>query len=635
MIKKIGWLALLFFIVAKSGQATTLFVESSLGFANTFRVNHWTPLSVIVENRGKLIEGTLEVVVRSGNEYQNNMAETSYQQPVELPANSRKKYQFVVLIPTSSHPLKINLHQQGRLIHSQSLRLQPLVSEKKIALLLGESGNWSFLNDIAQEMRPVFLRPSELPALWYGYDGATWVMLQSSVFKNLTGEQFQALVQWVENGGFLMVSGGLDYSFFANRLMENLAKIRVIGLEQTQQIEALQRFSGEPFVAKNPFLVLKAKVDGGRTLLQEGELPLVTEKPVGAGKVLFLAFDFQSSLFQGWRGNLNFWKWLNGFQPPENPSFTRLPESEILPRLMASLPPRFPSYYLILTLLVLYALVTFVFLNRLRNGTGKNLPFLAVTFFVFSGASGWLYAQSQAQSTHISRFTLLTKPARSPLAFAQQWTALRSFQPDSLQMEHPRQPVALLEAKYVKALAAERFVQKEEGEKRILGIPTRRWAHQYLASQFSLPLDLAGSFQEQKGGLRLVLENQTPFAIQEGVIYWAERLIPVGILPANKRKIIELTQAQVQAHGLLQKGKVRESAQVLAGHSGGSFLERFQQGVMEDLLRAVLNNVPLQKDRLLFMGWLAGQSVSSRHPTQKAPADEDQVTLIEWEIWSR
>ena len=634
--KKIFFLALLWLLCAERLPAAPLWMENTLGFGSAFRVNTWTPLSVIVENRGKLIEGTLEVVVRSGNEYKNNMEETSYQQPVELPAHSRKKYEFIVLIRTASHPLKIHLWQHGKIIHSQSLPLQPHVSEKKIALLLGESGNWSLLHEIAQEMRPVFVRAGELPRVWYGYEGVSLVMVQSSIFKNFTRRQFEALIQWLENGGFLIVNGGLDYSFFSNRRMKKLATFQVKGLEQTQRLHALEPFAGETFVAQNQFLLLNAKIDGGQILLQEDSLPLVTEKPVGAGKLLFLAFDFQSALFQGWQGNLNFWQWLHSFQPPENPSLSRLSERQILPHLMATLSSQFPPYPLILTLLVLYATLTFVFLNRLRNRVGgKNGLLLILTFLFFSGATAWLYAQGEASDPQINQFTLLTKPARSPLAYAQQWTALYSFQPGSLTIETETHghPMELLEAKYVKAMAEERLIQTNGVEKRILEIPTRRWAHQYLTAQFSIPFPLSGIFAAQAGGLQLVLENQTPFDIQEGLIYWAERLIPVGALPANTRKIIQLTQAQVQDHPPLQRGRVREPARVLAPTDGTSFLKRFQQAALEDVLRAILKNYAPQKDRILFLGWLQSHGRGLFPQKQKILTDgQDHVALIEWEI---
>lgn len=629
-------LGLLLFVGSKQAQALTIFMESSLGFADTFRVKTWTPLAIVVENRGKLLEGMLEVVVRSGNEYKNNMEEVAYQKPVQLPAHSRKKYNFTVYIRSSVHPLTINLYQNGTLVHSESLLLQPLVSEKKIALFLGERGNSSFLNEIAQEVQPLFVRAATLPYIWYGYEGVDLVMVQSAILKSLKNQQFQALVQWVENGGFLILNGGLDYSFFADRAMKRLATIRVLGLERRRQLQALKPFAEKTFRTSHPFLVLNARIGGGRTLLREGRLPLVTEKPVGAGKVLFLAFDFQSSLLQGWGGNLNFWHWLNRFRPAKNPSLLGLSEKDLLSNVMAAISYRFPNYYFILALLVGYAVVTRILFNRLQNRVEKQtLTLLFATFFFFSLASVGIYTHQQASTPQQSQFTLLTKHARSPLAFGQQWTAIYSFQADLLQIENTeeRPPFRLLEAKYVKNITEERFIQQENQANRQVTIPTRRWSHQYLATQFSTPLPLVGWFEEKRGHLKLVIENKTAFALKNGLIYWSQRFIPIGELPAHKRKTIELHQAQIQEHPVLQREILQEVAESLEPAFLTSHLDRFRKGLMSHLLDAFLRNYAPQKDRLLLLGWLETEGLPETKPS--AVRVQDRVTLLEWEILSR
>ena len=59
-------------------------IEYSLGFNDRFQLGKWTPLTVVLENRGRTTSGILEVIVTSGSEYLRNIHQTVYSMDVEL-----------------------------------------------------------------------------------------------------------------------------------------------------------------------------------------------------------------------------------------------------------------------------------------------------------------------------------------------------------------------------------------------------------------------------------------------------------------------------------------------------------------------------------------------------------------------
>ena len=619
-------------------------MESVVGFSGTFKVSSWTPLSVRIENRGKLTKGTLDVIVRSGNEYQNNIEETVYSRTVELPPHSTKTYHFFLFIQTIVHPLHIRLSNENKLLQEESLSLRNQFTEKKIVLVLGDRGNAKFFNEMATEpekeaIEPLFLRPGTLPGSWIGYDGVETVMLQSGVLKYLRKDQLQALSQWVQSGGFLLLTGGIDYSFFADETMRSFIDIEVLNPQRVTQLNALDVFSKTPFIAKDPFLILNTQVLGSRTLLREGQIPLVVEKSVGSGKILFLAFDFQSSLFQGWQGNLNFWQWLDHFRPLADPSMLHLPENQILVTLIESLSTRSPEFFFILAILILYAIGIRLFYIQIQNTDEWQkliLPLVLFLLFFVVGSGSYYHFKHAGKAQH-SSFTLITKKAHSGFAYLQQWVAVYSFHRNRYQLASTSvtQPIRFLESSFVKNPQEERFTLEQQKDRQIIGVPLRRWSHQVLTTNQPFEIPLQGTFWKDQENWTFVLENKTEFDFKNCWIYLLERLIPIEELPSQKRKIVRLNQMQIQEYDLLQQGNIDKTLNSLSSNISTfqptvSFLENFQQKFMTTLLKALSSNYSSQTDRILLIAWLdedlGGMAANLSMQSKK------HVTLLEWEI---
>ena len=93
----------------------------SIGFNGYFQLNNWTPLSVVLDNRGRATIGTLEVVVTAGSEYREDVNRTIYTAAVDLPQYSKKRYAFTILIKSYTHDLIIRLRQADNLIFARSI----------------------------------------------------------------------------------------------------------------------------------------------------------------------------------------------------------------------------------------------------------------------------------------------------------------------------------------------------------------------------------------------------------------------------------------------------------------------------------------------------------------------------------
>ncbi|MDB4264849.1 hypothetical protein N9893_02160, partial [bacterium] len=180
-------------------------MDYSIGFNGYFQLNNWTPLSVVLGNRGRATTGRLEVVVTSGSEYHEDVNRTIYTAKVDLPQNSKKRYAFTILIKSYTHDLIIRLRQEENLIFARSIDLRTYFTEKEFAVVADNFVAPDILSVLPDHLYPVNVRPNFLPETWYGYDSVKLLILQADTIRQLRNRQFQALIQWLKQGGYLIV----------------------------------------------------------------------------------------------------------------------------------------------------------------------------------------------------------------------------------------------------------------------------------------------------------------------------------------------------------------------------------------------------------------------------------------------
>ena len=284
-------------------------MDYSLGFSDHFQLGTWTPLTIVLENRGRATSGTLEVLVTSGSEYLGNVHTTTYSMQIELPYNSTKLGSFTILISSFTHELIIRLRQAEKIILSHSVNLRSHYTTKSLAVVLADKASPDVLSMLPQSLFPVSGRHTRfLPETWYGYGGIKMLIMDAEMLKSLRERQFQALIQWIKRGGYLVTAGGINYGSLLEPRTQHLLPIRIVGHQQFFELATLEDFCGQSLASSDPFLVLHANIEDSNVLIQERGIPVIIEKNIGAGKILFLSFDFQNPPFSRWVHGQLFWE---------------------------------------------------------------------------------------------------------------------------------------------------------------------------------------------------------------------------------------------------------------------------------------------------------------------------------------
>lgn len=331
-------------------------IDAVVGFTDTFHSGRWTPLSVTVTNHGGDLSGELEVQVTGGDELRGGLFVTSHRRALELHRDSRKILQFTVFPQALSHPLVIRVRSGGRELARAEVDLRTRFAAERLLLVLSRDADLDYLNDgVADGLRVLYPHPELLPMHWRGYDAVAAVVVHGVSLERLSTSQFDALHKWIAQGGILAVSGGPDYALLRSPRLAALLPGSPLGMARIDA-SVLQRAFSATLDVSRPIHVNRLGAFRGRASLRAGTVPLIVERTLGLGRVLYLTFDVAGYPFDRWDGMRKLW--LDSLRLPPATKFSL---SEVEPVLASPLPPliraeavNFPSPATVLYFLALY-----------------------------------------------------------------------------------------------------------------------------------------------------------------------------------------------------------------------------------------------------------------------------------------
>lgn len=182
--------------------------------------------------------------------------------------------------------------------------------------------------------------PADMPELWYGLEAADAIVWDNARPEELTARQLQALIQWVREGGVLLLTA--SESAGAVRLAEPLARILPVDLGDVQPLTNLpdvrrellapptkddtgkervpaerfdkEHWAEEPLPAPIPVVTCTLRPDAKRVSPEDPDRPLiVARRSEGRGTVIFSGVTLRDLLTGGGGAEDFFTKllWLN------------------------------------------------------------------------------------------------------------------------------------------------------------------------------------------------------------------------------------------------------------------------------------------------------------------------------------
>ncbi len=271
------------------------------------------PLVVSIENRGGSADGALQV---RGVSYTDSRR--SYAYPVSLPAGTRK--QIVVYPDLNGYTDQISVSFDGN-ARSRDVTLSvPYRQGTQIGLVGDEVGALTTLripspsepqqdgpSRGAAKFSDCYARPEEAPDRAVGYQTLRALVLGDGA-ERLRPAQWAALRQWVMEGGSLVLVGGAGATYL--RVPDAEPFLPVTGLRETALPSLSLPSLGKPLfgLPAGSVAVTTGTLKPGATALatQNGQV-LVASQSLGAGTILFVAFNPLEKPFRGWVGQRDLW----------------------------------------------------------------------------------------------------------------------------------------------------------------------------------------------------------------------------------------------------------------------------------------------------------------------------------------
>jgi hypothetical protein len=278
-------------------------------FEGNFKYGEWLLLWVTLENQGTDIE--LEI---SAN-IEHSGGGGVYATEVSLPAGSRKQVPFYIIPNNFSREILIQAISDGQEILSEVVSVTPNQNNYYlIGITSPEIGPLSQITRIengnsSRKVVSFNLSPLLLPEKSLALNTLDAIILNDTDTSQLSEDQKQALLTWVQNGGRLVIGGGPGLDKTITGLPTELIQFANENLSEIEHLNALETFSNDESILVNgPFTINQVSVNSGKSLAEQENLPVVHEWFVGNGYVDLISLDIVKSPFNAWSGTTIFWQ---------------------------------------------------------------------------------------------------------------------------------------------------------------------------------------------------------------------------------------------------------------------------------------------------------------------------------------
>ena len=287
-------------------------IESiEFGFDGYYKRGRWAPLQLLVvsENEHDSFVGELEVEVT--NLFSRAIIQT-YSTPVTLTRTDRRRHTLHVFQPGTSTKMMVRIvHHEGRVrVEREIIPDLPKETKDLFILALVPPGHdvledWHELQiDTSAETRTFVVHPASqkhLPLDWIGYDSIDLVVIRGvSLTENrISTTQQISLLDWVRNGGTLLISGGSNLQYLRDSFLAPLLPVHLGELKTAIHLpESLAPMGGHSdfpihlidFNLRDNAEVLRI---GGDSASDHGSYPiLASRRSFGSGQIVCLAFDY-------------------------------------------------------------------------------------------------------------------------------------------------------------------------------------------------------------------------------------------------------------------------------------------------------------------------------------------------------
>lgn len=276
-------------------------------FDGIVKYGEWLPVRVTLANQSQDRTVQIRAVVTSSD------GQATFIQPVELPNGAHKQVTLYVLPNSFSRRLRLSLLDDSAELLNTTVDVHPITHQTFLIGTLARNPDalstlrTLSINQRAGGVRTVAFSVDEIPERAQGLASFDALVLNDVDTSQLSPAQQQALTNWAQLGGHLIVGGGAGAALAAAGLPATLLPATVNGTQSVDALPGLTAIGGEPVRVPGPFVVAQSTPRSGIVLAEQDDMPLIVEQSIGRGRVTFVALDLGLSPFGAWIGEKAMW----------------------------------------------------------------------------------------------------------------------------------------------------------------------------------------------------------------------------------------------------------------------------------------------------------------------------------------
>ncbi len=363
----------------------TVEVENiAFGFSDTYKAGTWAPLTITVRSQDEPVVFTGELVVEVLN-FSSDTPLERYAIPLRLSTTGRQQKSLYVYCSKNATRLVVQLVPSTS---TENYRLQPIRQEMPLptpvarkdyfVLVLAPSGDKlkRFVDKKLLEVSGgaqvhVKYLPDPSTSLlrdWIGYSAVDVLVIRETFLteRHISKARQTALLDWVQRGGTLIMSGGSSFNAIRGSFIESFLPVELKSLKKTDTLpDVLHEKLG--FQSSRSDRILFERIEfapkaGCEILLGTTEDIYIAKRNFGNGQILCFAFDYNAPPFSDQEVGEAFWYSLlseSGKSPrhlADQYALSRRHEEKIDKQFLSKMPMQVPLIKLLAVVLPAYLL---------------------------------------------------------------------------------------------------------------------------------------------------------------------------------------------------------------------------------------------------------------------------------------
>ncbi|MBA7479266.1 MAG: hypothetical protein GH155_07460 [Spirochaeta sp.] len=521
-------------------SASDLTTDLMLGFNGSIKLGSRAPVSVSLINSGKEISGELKLELKQGSLFQQELYTVTYSRKIELPANSRKRYFFVLPFKSFTLPLRVSITSADQRIFEREIDLKQHLSREQLILVLSRRISLDFLKAFSAEpARVIYPHPEYLPESWNGYEGVDLLVLHDISLAHIRPVQVRAIEEWLYSGGRLVITGGVHILSRDNSPIKELMPVELLGIEVLDRPGALELPEKLP--------VVDSRLISGKALLKEEDTPLIVRQKRGKGFIFFMAFDSSEAPLSDWPGKVALWQQMlsqesTGLYPDPGIEEKRGDAELLLSGLVKNPELKYPPHTVLLAFLLGYLGLQLLLIGgpllKKRRPALKWLLVMSLSF-LFAASGYYLFNQLLfREETALISLAVIEPSWQQGLARVKGELALISSCNRDYQLKIANKDTAVTQwLPGHKLKPAYSFEVRRQSDTAVLIVRMGELRARYFRLDTVIDLPIGGKIQEGDGIVTLRVENRSSFTISGAVLSARGSIFKIGALPPGVTKI--------------------------------------------------------------------------------------------------